>query len=193
MNWKKLPYDKMLSALMILFIIAYLSSARVKSWIIMAFLLVGFYKPHVPAAKSGETLPPGPALHVQDITGNLTDLSQLKGKVVFVNFWAVWCPPCLAELPSVDKLYRKLKDDPNIVFITVDVDNNLPRSSAMLQHRGYLLPVYGPSKYAGDFWPDMIPTTFVINKKGEIAFKELNRAKYDDEKFVRFMTDLSKE
>ncbi|MBS1502786.1 MAG: TlpA family protein disulfide reductase, partial [Bacteroidetes bacterium] len=127
------------------------------------------------------------------INGATTDISQLKGKVVFVNFWAVWCPPCLAELPSVDNLYRKLKNNPKIVFITVDVDNNLPRSSAMLQHRGYLLPVYGPMKYAGDFWPDMIPTTFVINKKGEIAFKEMNRAKYDDDKFVQFMNDLSKE
>ncbi|HVW14106.1 MAG TPA: TlpA disulfide reductase family protein [Mucilaginibacter sp.] len=193
MNLKRLPYDKMLSALMILFIIAYLLSPRVKSWVIMAFLWAGFYKPHVPPVNPGHNLEPGPSLHVQNINGAATDISQLKGKVVFVNFWAVWCPPCLAELPSVDNLYRKLKDNPDIVFITVDVDNNLPRSSAMLQHRGYLLPVYGPTKYAGDFWPDMIPITFVINKKGEIAFKEQNRAKYDDEKFVQFMTDLSKE
>lgn len=194
MKLKKIEYDKVFSVAFVLFIIAYLFSARVKSWPIMALLSLGFFKPNVPDA-AREKLQPAPVLVVQNIQGQTTDLQQLRGKVVFVNFWAVWCPPCLAELPSVDKLYRKLKDNPDIIFITVDIDNNLPRSSAMLQHRGYALPVYGISKDAapGQFWPDMIPTTFVIDKKGEMVFKEQNRADYNDDKFVRFMTGLSKE
>ena len=160
----------------------------------MAKLAVGFYKPRVPDDKAGTKPIPAPVLLLQNSAGNLVDVRQFKGKVVFVNFWAVWCPPCLAELPSVDNLHSRFKNDPNIVFIMVDIDNNLPRASKMLAGRGYDLPVYATptNKPAGQFSPESIPTTLVIDKEGNLAFNERHTANYNDDKFAAFLEQLTK-
>ena len=50
------------------------------------------------------------------MSGGVLDVEDLKGKVVFINFWATWCPPCIAEMPSIQKLYDKYKDNPEIAF-----------------------------------------------------------------------------
>ena len=161
----------------------------------MGFMLAGFFKPTIPQVKPGEQLLQAPALVVQSLDGKMIDLQQQKGKVVFINFWATWCPPCLAEMPSVNELYLKVKDNPNIVFLSVDVDNKLTRSSQFLQKNGYQIPVYGgslnglPSK----FYSGIIPTTLVIDKKGDVVFNEVNRANYNDQKFADYIIGLSKQ
>lgn len=181
--------------LLVLFVAAYLYSARVRSWVIMGFMLAGFFKPNIPQVKPGEKLPQAPAMVVQTVDGKTIDLQQQKGKVVFINFWATWCPPCLAEMPSVNDLYLKVKDNPNIVFLSVDVDNKLNRSSQFLQKNGYQMPVYGgnldglPAK----FYSRSIPTTIVIDKKGDVVFNEVNRANYNDQKFADYIIGLSKQ
>jgi thiol-disulfide isomerase/thioredoxin len=181
--------------LLVLFVAAYLYSARVKRWVIMGFMLVGFFKPTIPQVKPGEQLPQAPAMIVQSIDGKTIDLQQQKGKVVFINFWATWCPPCLAEMPSVNDLYLKVKNNPNIVFLSVDVDNKLSRSSQFMQKNGYQLPVYG-GRLDGlprNLFSGTIPTTLVIDKKGNVVFNEVNRANYNDEKFADYIIGLSKQ
>jgi thiol-disulfide isomerase/thioredoxin len=194
MESKKFSFSQIFTVLLVLFTLAYLFSARVKSWVIMGFLALGFYNPHIPVIKPGEKLQPAPALVVQTVDGKTLDLQQQKGKVVFINFWATWCPPCLAELPSVNDLYLKVKDNPNIVFLSIDADNNLPKSSLFLKNRGYLFPVYSgnltlpPAFYSGN-----IPTTLVIDKKGDVVFNHIDKANYADKEFVQYLTGLSKE
>jgi len=63
---------------------------------------------------------PAPALKLKDLDGQLHDLAALKGKVVLVNFWATWCPPCRREMPSMERLAQKLRGD-NFVVLAVDV------------------------------------------------------------------------
>jgi thiol-disulfide isomerase/thioredoxin len=194
MKLRKISFSNILTLLFILFIAAYLFSARVKSWVIMGLLVVGFYNPHVPETKPGEKLLKAPAMVVQSSDGKVIDLQQQKGKVVFINFWATWCPPCLAELPSINDLYQKVKDNPNIIFLSIDVDNTLPKSSLLLQKKGYLFPVYGGAQnLPRDFFSGTIPTTLVIDKKGLVVFNHTNLANYDDEKFKEYITALSKQ
>ena len=134
------------------------------------------------------------ALVVQTVDGKVLDLQQQKGKVVFINFWATWCPPCLAELPSVNDLYLKVKDNPNIVFLSIDADNKLPKSSLFLKNRGYLFPVYsGDLTLPPTFYSGNIPTTLVINKKGDEVFNHVDKANYADEEFAQYLIGLSKE
>ena len=191
--FKNITLRSAISAAILLFTAAYIHGARTKSWVIMAVMALGFYKPTVPQLKPGEKLIAAPAFVVKDINGKPTDILQQKGKVVFVNFWATWCPPCLAELSSVNDLYLKVKDNPNIVFLSVDVDNNLPKSSLFLQKKGYVFPVYGGEMRGlpHTFYPEIIPTTVVIDKKGLIVFSHINRADYNDEKFYNFLNELS--
>ncbi len=157
----------------------------------MGLMMIGFFKPDIP--KPGEKPIPAPRMQVQDINGKITDLQQLKGKVVFVNFWATWCPPCLAELPSINALYQKVKSNPDIVFLTVDIDNNLQKSTQFLQNKGYTFTVYGgtPAQVPDKLYENGIPTTFVIDKKGNVVFSHFNRANYNDDKFEQFITALS--
>ena len=134
-------------------------------------------------------------MQVQDINGRVTDLQKLKGKVMFVNFWATWCPPCLAELPSINKLYQKVKGNPDIVFLTIDIDNNLQKSTQFLQSKGYTFTVYGgsPAQVPDKLYENGIPTTLVIDKRGNIVFNHFNRANYDDDMFTAYLIGLSKQ
>ena len=195
MNIKKPTLSQIFTVLLVLFVIVYLRSARLKSYVIMGFMMLGFFKPGVPELKPGEKLEQAPAMIVQNNNGKVIDLQQQKGKVVFINFWATWCPPCLAELPSINDFYLKVKDNPNIVFLSVDVDNDLPKSSLFLQKREYQFPVYGGRLDAlpKQFYSGNIPTTLVIDKKGDVVFNHIDKANYDDEQFAQYVIGLSKQ
>ena len=60
-----------------------------------------------------------------DENGIQQNVAELKGKVIFINFWATWCPPCNAEMPTINALYNKMKNDNHVVFIMADADNDL--------------------------------------------------------------------
>lgn len=179
---------------MVIFLAVYLYSARMKSWLIMGLMMIGFFKPEIPKSRLSDKPEPVPAMLVQNTNGETFDLQQQKGKVVFINFWATWCPPCLAELPSINTLYQKVKADTNIVFVTVDVDNNLVKSNQFLKDKGYTFPVYGgdESHVPNNLFGEGIPTTLVVDKQGNIVFRHLNRANYNNEEFIKFITDLGK-
>ncbi len=191
----KLNWSNITTVLMVLIAALLIFSPRLKSWVIIGLMTIGFFKPDVPSLKDPQNLSPAPAMLARSLDNKTVDLQQEKGKVVFVNFWATWCPPCLAELPSINQLYEKVKDNPNIVFVTVDVDNNLSKSTQFIKDKGYDLPVYGgdPAHVPNSLFENGIPTTLVIDKKGNVVFSHFNRANYDDEKFLQFMSELSKE
>ena len=138
---------------------------------------------------------PAPAMVVQSADGKTIYLQQQKGKVVFINFWATWCPPCLAEMPTVNEFYQKVKKDSNIVFLTVDVDNRLNNSSAFMKNQGYQMPVYGGNLDAlpSTFYSGTIPTTLVIDKRGLVVFNHAGKASYDGDEFARFIKGLAKQ
>ncbi len=186
---------KISTVLMIVMVTLLIFSRKAKVWLIAGMMMIGFFKPEIPDLNSNQKLNPAPAMEIVGINGHTISLQKLKGKVVFVNFWATWCPPCLAELPSINSLYQKLKNDTNVVFLAIDVDNDLSKSSRFLHDKGYTIPVFGgddvhvpPSLYANG-----IPTTLVINKNGEIVFSHFNRANYNGEKFEQFISALAKQ
>lgn len=127
------------------------------------------------------------------LDGKPLDLASLRGKVVFINFWATWCPPCIAEMPSVNSLFNKMKNNDNVVFLMVDVDNKLKKSDAFMKRNQYDLPVYGPAAYLPEeLFTGSLPTTVIINKKGEIVFKHEGMADYDSGETEKLLNDLSK-
>jgi thiol-disulfide isomerase/thioredoxin len=195
MKRPKISFSSVLTILMVLFLAAFVFSGRVKNWVYRSSMSLGFFKPHIPDAKPAASLAPAPALMVQNIAGKVIDLQQQKGKVVFINFWATWCGPCLSELPSVNHLYEKVKADTNIVFLSVDVDNTLGKSAQFLREKGYLFPVYG-GKLDGlpkQVYSGSIPTTLVVDKKGFIVYNHVDMANYNDDKFVQYILGLSKQ
>ena len=118
------------------------------------------------AASANEALP---SFTVQDINGNAVNLRDLKGKKLFVNFWASWCPPCKRELPSIEKLYKSI-DTSKSRFLLVSLDDKFDAAKRYISSRKIALPVYYPMENPpGLFQVQAIPATFIFNEKGELV------------------------
>ncbi len=115
-----------------------------------------------------------------DNQNRLTNLNQYKGKVIVINNWATWCPPCVAELPSLKRLYEQYKNQPEIVFLFVAHDKP-EKVKAFLQKNDFQeLPVYFmQSDMPSQLQSSSIPTTYIINKKGEIVVRKTGAADWN--------------
>lgn len=120
---------------------------------------------------------------------NTADLNfeDLKNKVVFVNFWATWCPGCVAEKPSIQALYNDYKD--KVAFITV-TNENKEAVNTYFKKKGYNLPVYNlKTREPKELTSESIPKTFVINKKGLIVINS-GRADWNTDKIRNYLDVL---
>ena len=128
---------------------------------------------------------------LKNLNGEFTDLSEFKGKVVFINIWATWCPPCVAEMPNIQSLYDKIEND-NIEFIMLSMDNSEEKAKKFIDKKGFTFPVFmAASKVPAMFRAPSIPTTFVISRKGKVVSKKVGMANYDKKKFKTFLEELA--
>jgi len=119
------------------------------------------------------------------------DFENLRGKTVFINFWATWCPPCIAEMPEIQSLYEDVQDQEDIVFALISLDEEKEKAWQFVEKKGYTFPVYRlatnlPQVYSSQ----SIPTTFVISPSGKIAAEHRGMASYDNDKFREFLLSL---
>ncbi len=129
-------------------------------------------------------------LNLQDANGKLVSLRDFKGKVIFLNFWATWCPPCIAEMPDINNLYKETNKD-NYVFLMVSMDDDFKTAKAFQQKKGYSFPIYrmnGPL-------PEMynsgnLPTTYLINSKGELSLTHIGIGDYSSKDFKDYFENL---
>ena len=113
------------------------------------------------------------------LSHELTNLSNSKGKVTIINLWATWCPPCVAEMPHLQKLYNTYKDRVDFYFISYEKKQKL---DIFMEKKGYDLPVYRPMKQAPDqLESSALPTTFLISKTGEIIINKTGAASWNNE------------
>jgi thiol-disulfide isomerase/thioredoxin len=132
-----------------------------------------------------------PSFTLEDKNGKKVRLSELKGKVVFINFWAPWCAPCREEMPGLDKLYSHFKGDKNIEFITVDLDHNFKKSLAFMSKSRFMLPVYvAVTEIPADFIGEAIPTTVILDRSGKIVFRQEGGVDYYNEHFIKYLEHL---
>jgi thiol-disulfide isomerase/thioredoxin len=136
-----------------------------------------------------------PDIKLIDISKNTLRLSELRGSVVFVNFWASWCEPCIEEIPSIEKLYRNLSGNTQFKMITVLFRDDEKRIVQYLKERGYTFPVYLDPDNSGarQFGITGVPETFIIDKKGFLREKVIGPAEWDSEQAVNLLTKLLNE
>tara|TARA_R110002074_G_scaffold393815_1_gene580709 strand:+ start:10123 stop:10755 length:633 start_codon:yes stop_codon:yes gene_type:complete len=128
-------------------------------------------------------------LKLIDRDGKTRSLEEFKGKVIFLNFWATWCPPCVAEMPSVDKLHEEMGDD--IAFVMVSFDDDFEKAKAFDKRKGYGLPIYAPaSNLPTMFQSSALPTTYIIDAEGNLALTHKGMADYSDPEFKEFLNSL---
>ncbi|HXG92440.1 MAG TPA: redoxin family protein [Blastocatellia bacterium] len=118
------------------------------------------------------TTRPAPDFKLTMLDKKEVRLSNLKGKVVVLNFWATWCGPCVAEMPHFQKVVDKYRNNPDVVFLAVSVDDNRAPVRPFIEKNGYRLAVaYGNG--AGEIFAfDGIPTMIIIARDGTIAFRD---------------------
>ncbi|WP_154648000.1 TlpA family protein disulfide reductase [Pedobacter arcticus] len=181
---------------MLAFIVAMLVIPNVKAFVIQNLMKVGLFQPSVPPVNQNSNTEALTQENTQDVVfkdgnGNTVSLSELKGKVVFLNFWATWCPPCIAEMPSINELKKRYKGKEEIVFLMVDADSNYEKSTKFMQKRGYDLPVsIAVSSVPDNIFDGSLPTTLILDKQGRLSFKHEGSADYKNQKIVDFIDQL---
>lgn len=136
---------------------------------------------------------------IQTLNGESFPMEQLKGKVIFINLWATWCGPCRAEMPAIESLYKgTTHKDLAFVMLSIDRKNDEIKVRNYVNTKGFTFPVYlvqspFPNQLPEALQVPSIPTTFVINKKGEIVYKNVGTANYNTKKFKNFLEELLQE
>ena len=137
----------------------------------LLILLAIFISSNIGTVVLASQLKKAPDFTLYDIKGKKVTLSSFKGKAVFLNFFATWCPPCREEMPTIQKLYDKLKMK-GFALITVSVDNNGKEAVIpFIQKNGYSFPVLLDEDHSASNKYDVsgIPNTYFIDKKGNIV------------------------
>ena len=114
-----------------------------------------------------------PDFSITDLNGKSKSIKEFRGKTVMLNFWATWCPPCRAEMPSMEKLWNKSKNK-NFVIIAVSVDQSpTSKVAEFIKTNKYTFPVFHDAngKLAAMFLIRSIPTTYIVDKSGVILSK----------------------
>ena len=130
-------------------------------------------------------------IHLQDINGNLVSLSDLRGRIVFLNFWTTWCPTCLIEMPSMEKLHQKFKDK-YFAMVTVNIQESDSQVEKFFKKFKLtftaLLDTTG--EVAIGFSIRSIPTTFILDKSGRTIGTILGPREWDSNKAVALFEHL---
>lgn len=130
------------------------------------------------------------ALQASD--GTQSTLDDLKGQVLFVNVWASWCPPCIAEMPTIETLYKAVGDHTKIKFILLSMDQNREKAVDFMEGKNFSMPYYFPrSRLPDKLQSQYLPTTYVISKKGQIVYKQEGIADYSSPNFAQWMRELA--
>lgn len=122
-------------------------------------------------------------------TENIT-LRFPSQKPILINFWATWCPPCLAELPALQRLYDEYGDKVDFYFIS---DEEPQKLSTFMEKKGYTLPVYTlRGQVEGQLYSRSIPTTFLLAPNGRIVMNKTGAAKWDGNKVKKTINNYLK-
>ena len=130
------------------------------------------------------------SLKFEDFSGNEIELNDYHGKLVIINFWATWCAPCKKEMPSLDRLYQDKKFENLKVFaINMEQPNKLKTKKFFDDLNIKKLEIFFDQNlnFVKEFKLRGVPTTILINKKGEEFARIIGEVNFQDKKFVKWL------
>ena len=123
-------------------------------------------------------------------SGDVMQYSEFRGRVLFVNFWATWCAPCVKEMPTIAALAEAMKDT-EVAFLLISIDEELRDFKRFVKDQGLEHLAYlrdwepGTSSFEGG----MVPATFVVDKRGRIVYRHHGAANWNTESIRRFLRE----
>lgn len=134
-----------------------------------------------------------PAFSFQTLDGGRSSVEGLKGKVVFVNFWATWCPPCLAEMPRMEReIWQRFKSSPDFFMVAIAREQTADEIRPFLKQNRLTFPAApDPAREVYRlFGEGGIPRSYVVGRDGRILFQSVG---YDEGDFARMKSLIAKE
>jgi len=130
-------------------------------------------------------------LTLENLKGKSRALSDFRGKVVFLNFWATWCPPCKAEMPAMEQLYRKFKEK-GLVVVAVNHYENKDKVMDFVSDGGYTFPVLldGEGVASSSYMVRFLPVTFIIDRAGKLIGQVVGMRPWDSAVSFHFFEEL---
>jgi thiol-disulfide isomerase/thioredoxin len=124
--------------------------------------------------------------------GKEVNLSSFKGKVRFINIWATWCGPCVAEMPSIERLYEKFAGRDEVSFLLISQDSTPGDAARFAASHRMKAPIYFPSgAMPVELRTQGIPATFILRKDGTLAFADLGAKDWGSDTWIRELEKLA--
>ena len=147
--------------------------------------------PSTTAVVAGEM---SPNFQLEDTKGNTVTLSELRGKVVMVNFWATWCPPCIEEMPSMERLYKFMADEDFVMLAINTEQNGRNVVTEFLKKSPYTFPILYDDKGVTQklYGVYKFPESFIVGKDGTVVEKIIGPLDWSNPKTVAYLKSLAK-
>lgn len=135
--------------------------------------------------------PPAPYLRLPDSDGKVVDIAAYRGKVVLINFWATWCPPCRQELPSLSRLKKQFGKEA-FEILAVNVGEDPESAFDFISNPDYPVIFDHDSRAMTNWSVKVVPTTLLVDRQGRIAFRAVGGREFDDAEIVALIKPLLK-
>jgi cytochrome c biogenesis protein CcmG/thiol:disulfide interchange protein DsbE len=165
---------------------------RMAAWGVVAFIALVFVFFARPMYRQGEPTVAGKTAEdfPTDIAGKPGHLSDLRGKVVVLNFWASWCPPCIEETPALNHLQKYIESRGALV-LGVSQDEDPDAYERFLKDKGINFPTFRASrKVAIDYGTPVIPDTYIIDRQGKILRKFYSAQQWDSPEMLAYFDSI---
>lgn len=178
------------NALILVILAILLFSPVAKSWLLEQLIKTGLFNTEI-KKDIHEDFASNADFSYTDSSGIATSTKTLRGKVIFINFWASWCPPCRAEMSSLNKLYLKLKNEKDIVFLFINEDEDKRKGIDHLNKNNFSIPFYSEKgDVPNEIFGGSLPTTVILNRDGKVVLKHEGMAGYNTDNFIQQLKSL---
>ncbi len=172
MNWIKKNWSNVLFVVVIVLLVLPQTSLPIKAFISR----ITATSPSIESETERDVLTDY-QWNLKDLNGAEVDFSKFKGQKILINFWATWCPPCVAEMPSMQELYNDYKDNVVFIFVTNEKESVVNK---FITKYGYTFPIYKAISPTSELLrTNNLPTTYLLNEEGEILINKTGAADWN--------------